>query len=158
MGDETVVRSLWVPTHSDFSQRTPITGQPLLSLSHTYSIEGGNTERLIHERWLVVVFAGMCVNILSCVIKNLETPWVIHTHILTDTLMGVGIFPLPQSELVVEVFWEAERACVYLLYEGLYNCKKKFGEERANVPAMHHFIINNHVEIKMLTLSDLTDG
>lgn len=48
---------------------------------------------------------------------------------LTDTLMGVGIFPLPQSELVVEVFWEAEQECVYLLYESLYNCKKEFGEE-----------------------------
>lgn len=32
------------------------------------------------------------------------------------------------------------------------------GEESVNVPAMHHFIINSRVGIKMLTLSDLTDG
>lgn len=60
------------------------------------------------------------------------------------------------------------RRCVYLLYKSLYNCKKEFGEESkseerrgeegVNVPAMHHFIINNRVGIKMLTLSDLTDG
>jgi len=82
---------------------------------------------------------------------------------LTDTLMRTGIFPQPQSELVVEVFWKAVRERVYLLYESLYNCKKEFvderrGEEGTNVPAMHHFIINSRVGVKMLTLSDLTDG
>lgn len=67
------------------------------------------------------------------------------------------------------MFWEGERKCVYLLYESLYNCKKEFsgeerkeegrrGEESVNVPAMHHFIINSRVGIKMLTLSDLMDG
>lgn len=84
----------------------------------------------------------VCVNILSSVIKKqthlvyLETPCRLHTHtyiyLLTDTLMRRGIFspPLPQSELVVDVFWEAEQECVYLLYESLYNCKKEFVEEK----------------------------
>ena len=82
----------------------------------------------------------MCVNILSSVIKkqtnlvDLETPCRLHTHThthtLTDTLMGVGIFPSPQSEPVVEGFGAAEPDCVYLLYEGLYNCKKEFREQR----------------------------
>lgn len=34
----------------------------------------------------------------------------------------------------------------------------KEGEHTVNVPAMHHFIINSRVGMKMLTLSDLTDG
>lgn len=76
------------------------------------------------------------MNILSSVIKRqtnlvyLETPCRLHTHTLKDTLMRAGIFPSPQSELVVEVFWEAKQECVYLLYESLYNCKKEFVAER----------------------------
>ncbi|PWA22657.1 hypothetical protein CCH79_00002393 [Gambusia affinis] len=37
-----------------------------------------------------------------------------------------NFFPIPQSELVVE---EAERECVYLLYESLCNCKEEFVAE-----------------------------
>ena len=75
--------------------------------------------------------------------------------------MGMRIFPLPLSEIVVGCFWRPGRSVFTCVCESLHDCKKEFvneDEEKANVAAMHHFIINNRVEIEMLTLSDLTDG
>lgn len=101
VGDETVVRGRWVLAHRDLSYQTPITTHPLVSNTHTYGIKEKSTEQFIHDRWLLVVCAHVCVNILSCVIKKqtnlvyLETPCRLHTHTHGKRhTEGSGNFPL----------------------------------------------------------------
>lgn len=109
----------------------------------------------------------MCVNILSAVIKR-QTPCRLHTGYAGGTRGGEFLSPFYHKvsgwlrrfrNPNESVFTYCTKVCT-TVRRNLWSRGAEWreeGEASENVPAMHHFIINSHVGIKMLTLSDLTD-